>query len=284
MNLIHKGKVKDVYQYDDDNLIFIFSDRISAFDIIMNQKIPHKGKILCKFAEYWFNKLKIENHMIKLFNDNTMLVKKLDMIPIECIVRGYFYGSLIERYNSPMKSKSDYVKSLLKNNNNLLTASKLTHPIFDPTTKSLDHDIEISKEQIISSNILSSHDFEYIKDISLSLYNEMSDMVEKTGFIISDVKLEFGFDKTGNIILADSIGPDEFRLWKKNSYQEGKIQDSYDKQLLRDWLIQTGYKKKVDDLAALGKKPEPPIIPDNLINSISHRYIFAYEKITGKNL
>jgi phosphoribosylaminoimidazole-succinocarboxamide synthase len=280
MNLIHKGKVKDVYRYNPDTLIFVFSNRISAFDIIMNQEIPHKGEVLCKFAKYWFENLEIENHMIKLLNNNSMLVKELDMIPIECIVRGYFYGSLAERYNDSNK-KNNYVKALLKDNYNPLIASKLVYPIFDPTTKSLDHDVEISKEKIISLDILSSRDFEDIKDRSLSLYNQISKIVDRAGFIISDVKFEFGFNKNGEIILGDSIGPDEFRLWKKESYQGGKIQDSFDKQLLRDWLIQIGYKKKVDDYATLGEKPEPPILPDELINSISERYILSYEKITG---
>lgn len=282
MNLIHKGKVKDVYQFDNDTLAFVFSDRISAFDIIMNQVIPHKGKILCKFARFWFENLKMENHMIKLLDDNTMLVKKLEMIPIECVVRGYFYGSLVERYNDPIQTKSNYAKSLLKNNNNLSIASKLISPIFDPTTKSHDHDTEISKNKIISSGILSDSDFDFIKQRSLSLYDQISKIVEKAGFIISDVKFEFGFDTNGDIILADSIGPDEFRLWMKSTYQEGKIQDSYDKQILRDWLIQTGFKKTVDELAGFGKKPDPPIIPKNVIDSISQRYILAYEKITGE--
>ena len=282
MNLIHRGKVKDVYQYDNDKLAFVFSDRISAFDIIMNQAIPHKGEILCKFARFWFENLKMQNHMIKLLDTNTMLVKKLEMIPIECIVRGYFYGSLVERYNDPIQTKSYYAKSLLKGNDNLLVASKLKSPIFDPTTKSLDHDTEISKDKIISSGILSENAFNFIKETSLSLYDQISKIVEKVGFIISDVKFEFGFDNDGTIILADSIGPDEFRLWMKNSYQEGKIQDSFDKQLLRDWLIQTGFKKEVDKLAGFRKKPDPPIIPKDLIDSISQRYILAYEKITGE--
>ncbi|MDX1371673.1 MAG: phosphoribosylaminoimidazolesuccinocarboxamide synthase [Nitrososphaeraceae archaeon] len=282
MNLIHRGKVKDVYQYDNDKLAFVFSDRISAFDIIMNQAIPHKGEILCKFGRFWFENLKMQNHMIKLLDTNTMLVKKLEMIPIECIVRGYFYGSLVERYNDPIQTKSYYAKSLLKGNDNLLVASKLKSPIFDPTTKSLDHDTEISKDKIISSGILSENAFNFIKETSLSLYDQISKIVEKVGFIISDVKFEFGFDNDGTIILADSIGPDEFRLWMKNSYQEGKIQDSFDKQLLRDWLIQTGFKKEVDKLAGFRKKPDPPIIPKDLIDSISQRYILAYEKITGE--
>lgn len=282
MNLIHRGKVKDVYQYDNDKLAFVFSDRISAFDIIMNEVIPHKGEILCKFARFWFENLKMQNHMIKLLETNIMLVKKLEMIPIECIVRGYFYGSLIERYNDPIQTKSNYAKSLLKDNDNLLVASKLKSPIFDPTTKSFDHDTEISKDKIISSGILSDNNFNFIKQTSLSLYDQMSKIVEKVGFIISDVKFEFGFDNDGNIILADSIGPDEFRLWMKNSYEEGKIQDSFDKQLLRDWLIQSGFKKEVDKVAGFGKKPDPPIIPKNLIDSISQRYILAYGKITGE--
>lgn len=289
MKLIHKGKVKDVYEGSDsedlnskERLIFVFSDRISAFDVIMNQEIPEKGNILCKFTDFWFKHLNVSNHMIRVIDQNKLLVEKLTMIPIECIVRGYFYGSLVERFNHPNKTKSNHARSILPPNFNPVLASKLSYPIFDPSTKSHDHDVEISKKQIISSNILSEKDFEYIKDKSISLYNQMNKIIENSGFIISDVKFEFGFNKRGDIILGDSVGPDEFRLWKKDLYQEGQIQDSYDKQLLRDWLIQIGYKKQVDEFAIKGKKPEPPILPGDLINKISQRYIFAYEKLTGQ--
>jgi len=247
---LHQGKVKDVY-YDDNNnnnLVFVFSDRISAFDVNMNQEVPQKGEILCKFAKFWFDNLDVENHFIKTIDSNKMLVEHLSMIPIECVVRGYFYGSLVDRYNKnklDMKNSQDY--EILSHNFDPVIASKLSEPLFDPTTKSLDHDVPISKNEIISSNILSKNDFVFLKNKSIELYLKMSKIIGLAGFLIADVKFEFGFNRKGAIILGDSLGPDEYRIWKIGDYKKGYIQESYDKQILRDWLTTIGFKKKVND-------------------------------------
>ena len=285
MKLIHKGKVKDVYQpcnNNDNNLLFIFSNRISAFDIAMKEEIPKKGEILCKFAKFWFESLNIDNHMIKTINSNKMLVEKLSMIPIECVVRGYFYGSLVDRYYN---NKIDMINSpefqILSRDFDAIIATKLSEPLFDPTTKSFDHDHPISKNKIISSNILSENDFNYLRNNSIELYKQMSQIIETAGFIIADVKFEFGFNKKGEIILGDSLGPDEYRIWKKENYQKGIVQESYDKQILRDWLIKIGFKQKVDEYSLHNQKPEPPQLPLSIIKKISDRYIYSYEKITG---
>ena len=285
MKLIHKGKVKDVYQsYNnkDNNLLFIFSNRISAFDIAMKEEIPKKGEILCKFAKFWFESLNVDNHMIKTINSNKMFVEKLSMIPIECVVRGYFYGSLVDRYDN---NKIDMINSpefqILSRDFDAIIATKLSEPLFDPTTKSFDHDHPISKNKIISSNILSENDFNYLRNKSIELYQHMSQIIETAGFIIADVKFEFGFNKKGEIILGDSLGPDEYRIWKKENYQKGIVQESYDKQILRDWLIKIGFKQKVDEYSLHNQKPEPPQLPLSIIKKISDRYIYSYEKITG---
>ena len=281
MKLIHKGKVKDIYGYNNENiLLFVFSNRISAFDIPMYQEIPRKGELLCKFAKFWFDNLNINNHMIKVIDNNKMVVEKLSMIPIECVVRGYFYGSLVDRYNNnQIDIKSSDIN--LSNKFHPKLACKLPKPLFDPTTKSFEHDSPISKNSVISSDIISENDFDYIKAKSISLYEEMSTLIQKAGFIIADVKFEFGFNKKGEIILADSLGPDEFRIWKKENYQEGQIQESYDKQILRDWLTKIGFKGKILEKDKYDKKPEPPALPPSLIEEILNRYIYAYEKITG---
>ncbi|MGD1836656.1 MAG: phosphoribosylaminoimidazolesuccinocarboxamide synthase [Nitrososphaeraceae archaeon] len=278
MKLVHRGKVKDVYETQDGNLLFHFSDRISAFDVIMDSLIPKKGEVLCRFAEFWFNKLEMSNHMIKTVDNDKILVKKLQMIPIESIVRGYFYGSFVDRYND-LNGKC---KSLLPRSFRPILATKLPYSIFDPTTKSEDHDQEIIEKEIVP-NILSKKDYDFLKKTSLKLYDDMSKLLDACGFIISDVKFEFGIDEKGNIQLADSLGPDEYRLWLKHTYTPGVRQDSYDKQLLRDWLINSGFKKKVDDLSLRNKKPKPPTLPTDIINKISQRYIYAYEKISGRN-
>ncbi len=284
---MHQGKVKDVY-YDDNNnnnLVFVFSDRISAFDVNMNQEVPQKGEILCKFAKFWFDNLDVENHFIKTIDSNKMLVEHLSMIPIECVVRGYFYGSLVDRYNKnklDMKNSQDY--EILSHNFDPVIASKLSEPLFDPTTKSLDHDVPISKNEIISSNILSNNDFVFLKNKSIELYLIMSRIIGLAGFLIADVKFEFGVNRKGAIILGDSLGPDEYRIWKSGDYKEGYIQESYDKQILRDWLTTIGFKKKVNDYKSANTKPEPPQLPPSLINKISKRYILAYELITGDKI
>ncbi|HSF01026.1 MAG TPA: phosphoribosylaminoimidazolesuccinocarboxamide synthase [Nitrososphaeraceae archaeon] len=285
MKLIHKGKVKDVYQSyneDDNNLLFVFSNRISAFDVAMEQEIPRKGEILCKFAKFWFENLNVDNHMIKTIDNNKMLVEKLSMIPIECVVRGYFYGSLVDRYND---NKIDMLNSpdfhILSHDFDAIIASKLSEPLFDATTKSFDHDLPISKNKIISSNLLSENDFNFLRNKSIKLYQEMSQIIETAGFIIADVKFEFGFDKKGEIILGDSLGPDEYRIWNKESYQKGLIQESYDKQILRDWLTKIGFKQKVKEYNLHNQKPKPPQLPLSIIKKILDRYIYSYEKITG---
>lgn len=288
MKLLHQGKVKDVY-YDDgnnnNNLLFVFSDRISAFDVNMNQEVPKKGEILCKFAKFWFDNLDVENHFIKTIDSNKMLVEHLSMIPIECVVRGYFYGSLVDRYNNNklnMKNSQDF--EILSHNFDPVIASKLSEPLFDPTSKSLDHDVPISKNEIISSNILSNNDFVFIKKKSIELYLKMSKTIGVAGFLMADVKFEFGFDRKGAIILGDSLGPDEYRIWKSEDYKKGYIQESYDKQILRDWLTTIGFKKKVNDYKSVNTKPQPPQLPSSLINKISKRYIHAYEMITGDKI
>jgi phosphoribosylaminoimidazole-succinocarboxamide synthase len=280
MKLLRKGKVKDIYDLEDGRILLHFSDRISAFDVKMKTPIPRKGEVLCRFAEYWFNTLGTGHHMLKLEDKDKMIAKSIDIIPIECVVRGYLYGSLLERYNNNRLGNC-----ILPDNFQPIIAAKLTEPVFDPTTKSEEHDIPISENDALSSGILSKQEFDYLKKTSIDLYNKMSTVIERAGFIIADVKFEFGRDQvTGDILLGDSLGPDEYRLWLRNDYMPGKIQESYDKQLLRDWLIKAGFKDKIDKLQKEGTKPDPPDIPADLVSELSRRYIFAYERITGKKL
>jgi len=279
MRLIRKGKAKDIYQLDNGNLLFHFSDRVSAFDIQMVNTVPMKGEVLCKFSEFWFNSLNTRHHMIKVHKKNEIEVKRLEMIPVECVVRGYMYGSLYERTR-----KSEYDSTTFSDNFSPTKASRLPSPLFDPTTKSEDHDVPVKRDDAVCSGLISANDFEYLEKTSISLYNKMSDIVEKKGFIIADVKFEFGRDPIGNILLGDSIGPDEFRLWLKADYSPGRDQESYDKQVLRDWLIRTGFKEKVDNCIKDGMKVTPPVIPDSLLSELTRRYVWAYEQITGNRM
>ena len=274
MKFIHSGKVKDVYELDTKLLLFHFTDRVSAYDVPMITDIKGKGEILCKFAEFWFHHLDFNNHMLRLDAKDKMVVKKLKTIPLECVVRGYLYGSLYERYSSAPK--------LLDLDPNLKLASKLEEPIFDPTTKSNIHDQPISENQILGDKILTKNELRYVKDTSIRLYNQMSEKSNNAGFIMADVKFEFGKDPiTEEIILADSLGPDEFRMWSIESYRVGEVQVSYDKQYLRDWLIKVGFKEKLKDAANDGKKVMPPELPSEVVNELLKKYSYVYDKITN---
>jgi phosphoribosylaminoimidazole-succinocarboxamide synthase len=277
LKLLHQGKVKDVYAAEDGNLLFHFTDRISAFDVRFPTPVPRKGEVLCRFAEYWFTTLYAPNHMIRVVDRDKMLVRPLKMIGLECVVRGYFYGSLAERFNSGLPTP-------LSAKTRPELASRLDHPIFDPTTKSEEHDRPVTTQEAIEIASITHKQYDYLSETSVRLYQEMSDRASAAGYIMSDVKFEFGFDAAGDIVLADSLGPDEFRLWKASDYSPGKIQDSYDKQILRDWLVETGFKRQVDMLAAEGKKPTAPAIPQNILQKLSERYIAAYESVTGRDL
>lgn len=275
MRLLRKGKVKDIYELDSGQMLFHFSDRVSAFDVKMATPIPRKGEVLCRFGEFWFDVLQTPHHMLKVIAKDKMQVKRLEMIPIECVVRGYYYGSFVDRHKDRRDLPSTFEPVL---------ASKLPQPIFDPTTKSEEHDVPIRREQVISSGILSAKEYDDLEKTSILLYEKMGLIVERAGFIIADVKFEFGRDENGKLVLGDSLGPDEYRLWLKTDYHPGKIQESYDKQLLRDWLIKTGFKEKVDRLAEVGKKPESPEVAPEIASELSRRYIMAYERISGRKL
>jgi len=273
MKFVHSGKVKDVYELDDKNLLFQFTDRVSAYDVPMITDIKGKGEILCKFAEFWFNCLDSRNHMVRLDAKDKMVVRKLKMIPLECVVRGYLYGSLYERYTSS--------RNIADLGANLKIGSKLREPIFDPTTKSKIHDLPISEDQILAKKILTNDELRYVKDASIRFYRQMSEISNNAGFIMADVKFEFGKDPTtSEIILADSLGPDEFRMWTIDSYKVGEEQVSYDKQYLRDWLTKVGFRDIVKQASEDGKKPIPPELPSDVINELLKRYSFVYEKIS----
>jgi phosphoribosylaminoimidazole-succinocarboxamide synthase len=272
MKFIHSGKVKDLYELNKENLLFHFTDRVSAYDVPMVTDIKGKGEILCKFAELWFNQLDTKNHMVRLDAEDKMVVRKLSMIPLECVVRGYLYGSLFERY-----IVAENVKGL---DPDLKLASRLREPIFDPTTKSQIHDVPISEDQILQKEILTKNELNYLKNTSIRLYNQMSIVSDKAGFIMADVKFEFGKDpQSDEIILADSLGPDEFRMWTKESYKVGEEQVSYDKQFLRDWLIKVGFRDKVK-ISKDGEKPVPPELPSDVVDELIKRYSYVYEKIS----
>ena len=274
MKFLTSGKVKDLYDVDESSILFKFSDRVSAFDVKFKQNIPRKGEILCKFAEFWFGELPVSNHFIKRESDTEIIVKKMEMLPIECVVRGYFYGSLVSRWKKGEVTVPEGTNTTL--------AAKLPEPIFDPTTKS-EHDIPINKAKALEMKLVSEEQYAWLEKTSIDIYKKMAQIADDVGFILADLKLEFGL-LDGKITLGDSIGPDEYRLWPKDSFEVGKIQEAYDKQLLRDWLTANGYQKQFDDERDAGREPVAPEIPADIISKMTERYVTAYEKLTGHSL
>ena len=274
LKFLTSGKVKDLYDVDDNTILFKFSDRVSAFDVKFKQDIPKKGNVLCKFAEFWFNELDVPNHFIKRESENEILVKKMQMLPIECVVRGYFYGSLISRWKKGEVKVPDGTDTTM--------AAKLPEPIFDPTTKS-EHDIPIDKQKALEMKLVTEEQYNWLEKTSIEIYKKMASIADNVGFILADLKLEFGL-LDGKITLGDSIGPDEYRLWPKDTFEVGKIQEAYDKQLLRDWLTANGFQKQFDDARDDGQEPVAPQIPEEIISKMTNRYVTAYEKLSGRPL
>lgn len=272
---LRSGKVKDIYELDDEHLLFHFTDRVSAFDVVLPTKIPRKGEVLCKLGAYFFETLGVPHHMVRLDGANRMVVKKMRMIAVECVVRGYLYGSLMERVASGKVSLP--VEKVL--------ASKLPQPYFDPTTKSDVKDEPITEGEIVREGRASQAELDQLKSNSFEIYGKIGRSAAAAGFVLADIKLEFGRDDKGNIILGDSIGPDEFRMWLAQSYSPGKPQESYDKQPIRDWLISEGYKAKLDQARRSGQSaPKPPALPEWLVEDTSRRYAAVYESLSGERL
>jgi phosphoribosylaminoimidazole-succinocarboxamide synthase len=272
LQLFHQGKVRDTYVVDDEHFLMVTSDRISAFDVIMNEAVESKGKILSRVSNFWFHKIEsiiknhltdippesvVKDHEISLIKDRSVVVKRLQPIPVEAIVRGYLIGSGWKDYQS---SGSVSGITLPKN---LEQAEKLAQPIFTPSTKAAvgDHDENISFDQMV--NLIGKDRAQNIKDKSIEIYNFARDYALDRGIIIADTKFEFGIDNQGNLILMDEIlTPDSSRFWDANLYKVGTSPQSFDKQFLRDWLESIDW----------NKQPPPPSLPSDIIEMTKQKY------------
>ena len=282
--LLHKGKVRDIYEVDDKHLLIITTDRLSAFDVVMSEPIPFKGFVLTQMANFWFNKLSYvvanhlsgitpesvvaENEVIQVKN-RAIVARKLRALPIEAIVRGYLSGSGWKDYQ---KTQSVCGIKLPKG---LKESAKLSEPIFTPSSKEAvgSHDENISYEECearVGKDIASQ-----IQEISIKLYQEASNFALTKGIIIADTKFEFGLDEQNRIVLIDEIlTPDSSRFWPLDQYREGASQPSFDKQFIRDWLEKSGW----------NKTPPPPSLPEDVINKTSQKYLEAFKKLTGQDI
>ena len=280
MKKISSGKVREIYEVDEKSLLIVVSDRISAFDVILPNEVPDKGKILNMISEFWFDYTKdiIKNHVISTkvsdfpvecqndqYENRSMLVKKLKMVPIECIVRGYITGSGWKSY------KENGTVCGIKLPEGLQESQKLDEPIFTPSTKAAEgHDENISFEK--TCEIIGTDLAQKIKTASIEIYTKCAEYALSRGIIIADTKFEFGLDEDGNLVLGDEVlTPDSSRFWPLDEYTVGKSQKSFDKQYLRDWLKANSWD---------ANNPTP--IPADVIEVTRNKYIEAYEKLTGK--
>ena len=272
LQLFHQGKVRDTYVVDDEHFLMVTSDRISAFDVIMNEAVESKGKILSRVSNFWFHKTEsiiknhltdiapesvVKDHEIPLIKDRSVVVKRLQPLPVEAIVRGYLIGSGWKDYQS---SGSVSGITLPKN---LQQAEKLAEPIFTPSTKAAvgDHDENISFDQM--ANVIGEDRAQNIKDKSIEIYNFARDYALDRGIIIADTKFEFGLDDQGDLILMDEIlTPDSSRFWDADLYKIGTSPQSFDKQFLRDWLESIDW----------NKQPPPPPLPSDVIEMTKQKY------------
>ncbi|TAL70282.1 MAG: phosphoribosylaminoimidazolesuccinocarboxamide synthase [Bacteroidetes bacterium] len=276
-----RGKVRDIFELDKYILI-VATDRISAFDVIMNEPIPGKGKILSQISATWFNKTKniIKNHFISNNVDDypkefqqfreqltarSMLVKKCKPLPIECIVRGYVAGSGWKEY------KMNQTICGIKLPDGLLEFSKLPEPIFTPSTKAeVGHDENISPER--AAELVGKDLADKIAQISIELYKFGAEYLEKNDIILADTKFEFGADETGELFLIDeALTPDSSRFWLKEEYAPGKPQTNFDKQVLRDYLESLDWNKQAP----------PPALPKEIVEKTLEKYKEAYRRIVG---
>lgn len=284
LKLFRRGKVRDVYEVDNDHFLIVATDRISAFDSVLPTAIPRKGEVLTALSEFWFERLGhiVPNHFVTSnieemprnvprtadLSRRSMLVRRAEVFPVECVVRGYLVGS----------GWKDYLRTGEvcghKLPENLEESAELAHAIFTPSTKAeAAHDENISEAQV--ADLIGAETTAKLRDISLHLYTEARDYARGRGIIIADTKFEFGRDRTGEIILVDEVlTPDSSRFWPAESYSPGKSQPSFDKQFVRDYLETVGW----------NKQPPAPPLPEDVITATTSRYVEAYRLLTGKEL
>ena len=275
-NHLRSGKVRDLYTNSNGELLIVASDRISAFDYILPTPIPGKGKLLTQLSLFWFEMFAdlVPNHLISTevpsaVKDRSVIVKPLDMFPIECVARGYLTGSGWVEYQ---KSQSVTGIELPAG---LLDGSKLLENIFTPATKAEmgDHDENISF--LRAATIVGEEDAKTLRELTLMLYSTAYDYAATRGIILADTKFEFGRDREGRICLGDeALTPDSSRFWSADTWKPGGVQPSFDKQYVRDWLLASGW----------DRKSPPPELPDEVVEKTRERYEAAFTLLTGRNI
>jgi phosphoribosylaminoimidazole-succinocarboxamide synthase len=284
LNLLHRGKVRDVYEIDAERLLLVATDRISAFDCIMPTPIPNKGRILTALSSFWFDHLErlTKHHLItsdfermpEIVRENedlrgrSALVKRTRVFPVECVVRGYLEGSGWKDYQATGRICGHELPAGLRQ------CDKLPEPLFTPATKAAEgHDENITEAEF--ETIVGPGQAEILRTLSLGIYREASEYALSRGIIIADTKFEFGTDADGNILLIDEVlTPDSSRFWSAETFDPGHAQPSFDKQYLREYLETLDW----------NKQPPAPSLPDEIVEATMQRYLAAYRLLTGKEL
>ena len=280
--LLHRGKVRDLYEVDADHLLIVQTDRLSAFDVILPDPIPGKGEVLTAVSNFWFGKLShvIPNHLTGIAPESVVkgaeeqgqvrgrafVTRKLQPLPIEAIVRGYLVGSGWKEYRKTGSVCGIALPAGLRE------AEKLSQPLFTPSTKAVvgDHDENISFAQ--AAELLGAARADEVRDATLALYTEAANYAAGKGIIIADTKFEFGVDKTGKLYLIDeALTPDSSRFWPADQYRVGSNPPSFDKQFVRDWLESSGW----------NKQPPAPHIPQDVLQKTADKYREAAQRLTG---
>jgi len=285
LKLLRRGKVRDVYEVDEDRLLIVATDRISAFDSVSPTPIERKGEVLTALSRFWFAKLGhvVPHHLLTTNIDEmpapvrahadelrgrSMLVKRTEVFPVECVVRGYLSGSGWKDYQRTGEVCGHKLAPGMRD------SEKLNEPIFTPATKAeTGHDENISEAQM--AEIVGEDIMKYLRDVSLRVYSEAADYARGRGIIIADTKFEFGRDQKGQIILIDEVlTPDSSRFWPIDTYEVGKSQPSFDKQYVRDYL----------ETIKWNKQSPCPELPPEIAQATTARYLEAYELLTGEKL
>jgi phosphoribosylaminoimidazole-succinocarboxamide synthase len=284
LKLHASGKVRDVYELDSDHLLFVATDRISAFDYVLATGIPHKGRVLTQISLFWFDFLKdiVPNHFVTADVDRypaavrkhadelrgrSMMVMRAEMFPVECVARGYLSGSGWKEY------KATGTVCGIKLPAGMKESDQLPEPIFTPATKATTgHDINISFEEMCK--LVDPELSRQLRDITLRIYKKAADYARQRGIIIADTKFEFGQTAKGITLADEVLTPDSSRFWPADTYQPGKAQDSYDKQYVRDYLEEIRW----------NKQPPAPALPQEVARGTSEKYLGAYRQLTGREL
>ncbi len=284
LELHASGKVRDVYRLGSEQLLFVATDRISAFDYVLATGIPHKGRVLTQISLFWFEFLRevVPNHLVTAdvehypanlrahadqLRGRSMLVMRAEMVPVECVVRGYISGSAWKEYKATGKVCGIELPKGLKE------SDKLPEPIFTPSTKATTgHDENIPFEEMV--RVVGRERSEKLRDVTLKIYTKAADYARTRGIIIADTKFEFGITAKGITLADEVLTPDSSRFWPADKYQPGRAQDSYDKQYVRDYLEEIRW----------NKQPPAPALPPEVARKTSEKYVEAYHQLTGREL